>query len=65
MRSLLQTAAGTTPDPTGHPDEPTPAVLIAALIAILFAQGDTLRSNLRIVQRTRRPPDHGNVDSDA
>src|SRR5579864_5686807 len=40
-RSSLQTGAGTTPDPRGHPDEPTPAVLMAALIAILFAQGDT------------------------
>ena len=35
-------AAGTTPDPRGHPDdEPTPAVLMPALIALLFAQGDT------------------------
>src|SRR5579864_4846521 len=39
-RSSLQTAAGTTPNPRGHPDEPAPAVLMPALIAILFAQGD-------------------------
>src|SRR5665213_392208 len=39
-RSSLQTAAGTTPDSRGHPDEPTLPVLMPVLIAVLLAQGE-------------------------